>query len=359
MTKRCTCARGERRVLGRAAAWLGAVGVLGVTGWGQITPTRTYYTVGGRVEVAVRDPGPDPKEPAGESVRPAEAAPGAALEIALHRSGEAAAIETASVLAGRVDLAALFPRLWKGEKPELLRAQLRRAGVAVGPPVVLQPLTAPARATPLDPSGVRQRFTPGAPAYFGGLRVYVDKQVVLVTTLGGMQIELAPEAAPNTAWNFRQLVEGGFYAGLTFHRVIGGDTPETGYVAQAGDPLGTGEGGPGYAIDLEPSTMLHDVGVVSMARLPAPDTAGSQFFICLSRARCVPLDGGYAAFGRVVKGMEVVRAIAAAPTDARERPLTPIVITAAGLVDAPPIRADGESAVPAAGDGGGKEDVGR
>lgn len=318
---------------------------------GQITPSRTYYAVGGRVEVTVRDPGPEPREPAGGAASPGEDAGGAALEIALHRPGEPAAIETASVLAGRVDLAALFPRLWKGEKPELLRAQLRRAGVAVGPPVVLQPLTAPARATPLDPSGVRQRFTPGAPAYFGGLRVYVDKRVAMVTTLGAMQIELVPEAAPNTAWNFRQLVEGGFYTGLTFHRVIGGDTPETGYVAQAGDPLGTGEGGPGYAIDLEPSTMPHDVGVVSMARLPAPDTAGSQFFICLSRARCVPLDGGYAAFGRVVKGMEVVRAIAAAPTDARERPLTPIVITSAGLVDAPPIRSDGEPVAPEAGGG--------
>jgi peptidyl-prolyl cis-trans isomerase B (cyclophilin B) len=243
----------------------------------------------------------------------------------------------ASVIPGVVDLAALFPRLWKSEKPELLRAQLRKGDKPIGPPIVLQPMTAPARAAPADPTGVRQRFSPGSPAYFGGVRVYVDQRVVMTTSLGEMEIALRPDAAPNTVWNFRHLVEGGFYNGLTFHRLIVGDTPENGYVAQAGDPMGTGEGGPGYSIALEASALPHDVGVVSMARLAAPDTAGSQFFICLSRARCAALDGGYAAFGRVVRGMEVVRAMAGASVDPRDRPIKPIVIQVARLVDAPPL----------------------
>ncbi len=300
----------------------------------QLTPARTYYPVGGRIEVSASVPEPWADAPPGTNAASPD------LHIALYLPQFKDPIEIASVIPGVVDLAALFPRLWKNDKPELLRAQLRVGSTSLGPPLVLQPMTAPARATPADPTGVRQRFAPGTPAYFGGLRVYVDKRVLMTTTLGEMEIALKPEAAPNTAWNFRHLVEGGFYNGLTFHRLIVGDTPENGYVAQAGDPMGTGEGGPGYSIPLESSNLPHDVGVVSMARLTAPDTAGSQFFICLSRARCAALDGGYAAFGRVVRGIEVVRAMAGAAVDPRDKPIKPIVIQRARLIDAPPMGVD-------------------
>ncbi|MBE5039626.1 peptidylprolyl isomerase [Ructibacterium gallinarum] len=119
------------------------------------------------------------------------------------------------------------------------------------------------------------------------------------------QIELLPEYAPETAANFEKLVRQGFYDGLTFHRVIDG------FMAQGGDPMGNGMGGSGKNIPGEFSangfpqnTLSHQRGVISMARSSHPDSASSQFFICYDDASF--LDGQYAAFGRVTKGMETV-----------------------------------------------------
>jgi peptidyl-prolyl cis-trans isomerase B (cyclophilin B) len=241
------------------------------------------------------------------------------------------------VLPGLVDLASLFPSLWKGDNPQVQYAQVRLDGKRIGAPVVLQPLLTPQRATPTDPRGQTVRFALSGPAAHTGLRAYVEKRVVLDTSAGEIQIALRPDAAPNTAWNFRHLAEGGFYTGTTFHRVVAGASPEQGFVLQAGDPLGTGTGGPGYSIDLENSPLPHDFGVVSMARLANPDTAGSQFFICLSRQRCQSLDGAYASFGKVVGGEETVRAIARTRVTPDDKPLEPTIIRAVRLVDAPPL----------------------
>ncbi|MGQ0628370.1 MAG: peptidylprolyl isomerase [Phycisphaerales bacterium] len=276
-------------------------------------------------------------------------------EVLLHKTGVAEPIAKAPVLPGKVDLSTLFPLLWTTTEPTLLQAQLVVGGVRVGPPLVLQPLLTPQRATPTDARGLGVRFSTTGPAYYAGLRVYTQKNVVLESTVGEIEIALRPDAAPNTCWNFRELVAGGFYEETPFHRVVGptqprpgqdaADAANDGFMIQTGDALGTGLGGPGYCIPLEKSTLPHDFGVVSMARLAHPDTAGSQFFIGLSRKATAPLDGAYAAFGQVVRGGEVVRAIASAETAPPDnRPLSPAVITRARLVDAPPF---GEGLPPA------------
>lgn len=132
-------------------------------------------------------------------------------------------------------------------------------------------------------------------------------------------IELEPKIAPNTVANFISLVEDGFYDGLIFHRVI------PGFMVQGGDPDGTGMGGPDYSIKGEFSSngfenaMTHEPGVLSMARTNEPDSAGSQFFIMVEQA--THLDGDYAAFGKVIEGMDVVEKIVAVERDGGDKPL--------------------------------------
>ncbi len=133
--------------------------------------------------------------------------------------------------------------------------------------------------------------------------------------------ELYPEIAPNTVANFVNLVEDGFYDGLIFHRVIAG------FMIQGGDPQGSGMGGPGYSIKGEfaangfrKNTLKHSRGVLSMARAMNPNSAGSQFFVM--HADAPHLDGQYAAFGKVIEGMDTVDAIAATETGYQDRPVT-------------------------------------
>lgn len=131
--------------------------------------------------------------------------------------------------------------------------------------------------------------------------------------------ELYPDKAPNTVNNFLSLVESGYYNGLIFHRVI------EGFMIQGGDPTGTGMGGPGYHIKGEfasngfiENDIPHERGVLSMARAQHPDSAGSQFFVMHEDADY--LDGQYAAFGKVIEGMETVDEIAEVKTDWNDRP---------------------------------------
>ena len=145
--------------------------------------------------------------------------------------------------------------------------------------------------------------------------------IVTITMANGdvMKAELYPEIAPNTVNNFISLVKSGFYDGLNFHRVI------RGFMIQGGCPQGTGMGGPGYSIKGEfsqngfPNALAHTPGVLSMARAMHPDSAGSQFFIMHEAAP--HLDGSYAAFGKVIEGMDAVNKIAETPTDYSDRPM--------------------------------------
>ncbi|MBO4884262.1 MAG: peptidylprolyl isomerase [Clostridia bacterium] len=136
---------------------------------------------------------------------------------------------------------------------------------------------------------------------------------------GVIKAELYPDIAPITVENFLSLAEKGFYDGLIFHRVI------SGFMIQGGDPTGTGMGGPGHTIKGEfrangvVNNIRHERGVLSMARSMMPDSAGSQFFIMHKTSP--HLDGQYAAFGRVIEGIEVVDRIASAKTDRNDRPI--------------------------------------
>ena len=147
--------------------------------------------------------------------------------------------------------------------------------------------------------------------------------IVTITMEDGsvMKAELYPEIAPESVNNFVTLIQKGFYDGLIFHRVI------SGFMIQGGDPEGMGYGGPGYHIKGEfringfENNLKHTEGVLSMARAQDPDSAGSQFFIMHKDSPF--LDGQYAAFGKLIEGMEVVNKIAEVQTDYNDKPVAP------------------------------------
>lgn len=145
-----------------------------------------------------------------------------------------------------------------------------------------------------------------------------------IKDMGDIVIALDTKAAPNTVKNFLSLADSGFYDGLIFHRVI------SGFMIQGGDPNGNGSGDPGYSIKGEftnngfTNDLKHVRGVISMARAQDPNSAGSQFFIMHADADY--LDGEYAAFGKVISGMEIVDKIAAVSTDGLDKPETDVVI---------------------------------
>lgn len=151
-------------------------------------------------------------------------------------------------------------------------------------------------------------------------------QIVLDTTLGKITLDMLPNVAPGHCTNMLALAKIGYYDGLIFHRVI------KGFMIQGGCPEGSGTGGPGYTINAEFNATPHEPGVLSMARTSEPNSAGSQFFICLEK---VPhLDRQYSAFGRTADAasLEVVKKIGAVATGPQDRPRTPVTITKATVV---------------------------
>ncbi len=148
-------------------------------------------------------------------------------------------------------------------------------------------------------------------------------QAVLNTNQGAIELELYPGEAPKTVENFTKLAADGFYDGLTFHRVI----PD--FMIQAGCPLGTGSGGPGYEFEDEFNEHKVDRGALAMANA-GPNTNGSQFFIVTAEA--APwLDGKHTVFGRVTSGQDVVDRISMVARDARDQPLEPVTIDSVEL----------------------------
>ena len=153
-----------------------------------------------------------------------------------------------------------------------------------------------------------------------------NNPIVTITMEDGSQMiaELYPEIAPETVKNFVSLIQKGFYDGLTFHRII------KGFMIQGGCPEGTGTGGPGYHIKGEFSgngfknDLKHAKGVLSMARAMDPNSAGSQFFIMHENSP--HLDGQYAAFGKVIEGLDTVDYIANTKTNFMDQPVSPVVI---------------------------------
>ncbi|MGH7177030.1 MAG: peptidylprolyl isomerase [Tepidisphaeraceae bacterium] len=166
---------------------------------------------------------------------------------------------------------------------------------------------------------------------------------ILKTQKGELTLGFYYDVAPNTVDNFVALAAGGFYDGLTFHRIV------PGFVIQGGDPRGDGTGGPGYRIDAEFNDREHRPGVLSMARegdplerqgaMPrgeAAHSAGSQFFICLDYEKTRQLDRRYTAFARIVDGMSVVEELGKTPVDENDRPTTPLVIESVKILPVTP-----------------------
>jgi len=263
------------------------------------------------------------------------------------------------VRAGRFDLLALLPDIAELDRAAWLQALL--GGEPSGTPLIVQPLLSrqvPQVVRETLPTGARMsRITgwrdeldqpqePGVDAapprpalpVRSGLRIYTDKDLLLETSEGNIRIALRPDHAPNTAFNMRHLAGGGFYRDIPFHRIVPLDRSGQPFVIQAGDPSGTGSGGPGYWLPIERSELPHDFGVISMARDLPVDSAGSQFFICLSRAGTARLDGNYCAFGQTVSGADVILRIA--ETELADvttgRPRTAPVLRDVRLVPAPP-----------------------
>jgi cyclophilin family peptidyl-prolyl cis-trans isomerase len=258
------------------------------------------------------------------------------------------------------------------------------AGGAIGAPIVVLPARSPARyedgltarlrraAASGDGERARQiasllprqreelRTTvelvqPAGREVFGAW-VFVDERVVLETAAGAIEIELAWDEAPRTAAWFRGLAAEGVYAGTVFHRIAGGVGADDGLNArfvQGGDPTNTGRGGVGRSVGFERTGVGHVRGVVSLARLPTrPNSGSSQFLICVREAS--ELDGRFAAFGRVVRGMDAVDTIAAMPRamdvvggggladgagGGLERPIEPVVVEGVRLWPGPALAA--------------------
>lgn len=318
------------------------VGVQAERAEAQVVPERLYYGVDRRVPVVVHAP----EGFVGE------------LTIRLHEIGTGRVVAESAAAEGRADLAGLLPVLWEGGLTRAHLAQLYADGEALGAPVVVQPLLTPDRAALVDPTTMRpsddpraqpvfeserrpvlaQRGQAGSSArevVFSGLRLYVDKEVVFETTEGEIVFRMRPDHAPNTVFSMLHLVEGGFYTDVIVHRVLAALPDGRPFVVQFGDPTGGGAGGPGYCIDLEPSGLAHDFGVLSMARGTDPNSNGSQVFICLSREGTSFLDGKYTAFAEAVSGAEAIRAIAATPVEDGDRPIDPPVVLRAYTRDAP------------------------
>ncbi|HWO57835.1 MAG TPA: peptidylprolyl isomerase [bacterium] len=198
---------------------------------------------------------------------------------------------------------------------------LTSLALLAGPVAAQDNKTAPAESREVKPKP-EVAVDPAAPYKHITFAKGEKPRVVVETTMGKMVLELWPDVAPKHCQSFVYLVGKHYYDSVSFHRII------PGFVIQGGDPQGTGMGGPGYTIPAEFSdTLKHDLGILSMARTPDPNSAGSQFFICLSRERTKNLDKQYTIFGKVVEGLDVVEAIGKVKTGPGDRPVTPVLMT--------------------------------
>jgi len=248
---------------------------------------------------------------------------------------EGRVIESADGLQpGVLDLGELLPSIWTLKS--VARAQLIADGVAIATPLVIQPLISPKfprsgvsdtgnpRVIGFDDEPLneedREQFESlredGAwpkslPTMNSGIKIYSDRDVVVeVEGMDDMRIVLGPEYAPNTAWNFRDLAENGFYDDTIFHRIFPINMNGDRMWIMGGDPSGSGMGTAGKCIAMEPSTLPHDLGVLSMTRGADPNSASSRFLICLSRPATAAFDGQYASFGWIAAGSKTLAKLA-------------------------------------------------
>ena len=287
----------------------------------QLTPNREYYGINRSIPMTVTTP----------------SNAGGEVEIALYEPESKQTVSKVAAGRGGIDLASLFPVLWTSPDPQTYYAQLVVGGVEVGSPVVLIPMLSPRTATrTATDNGSGVMFSPDSNRAYSGIRAYTDRHIVFETTLGEVELALRPDKAPNTCKHILDLVEGGFYTDIKVHRIVANAGNGHPFVVQFGDPTGMGNGGPGAMIDLEPSDLPHDFGVVSMARTASPDTNGSQMFLCLSREGTQFLDGKYTSFGCTVRGDDTLIALEQVPTDKNGRAKNMPVVLRGYTVPAPP-----------------------
>ena len=286
----------------------------------QLVPLRTYNGIGRPFRVSVR----------------LSAAELANCEVRLLAAVTQLDEGHAKITSREFDLAKLFPDLWKTTTPHVQYAQLFISNKPVGPALVLQPILNPSISRLKEDKKTVEFVADEDGPMYNGIRAYVDQHIVLDTTLGQMEFRLRPDAAPNTVWNIRELVRGGYYTETLWHRIVAKRKDGTAFVIQGGDPTGTGSGGPGFAYPLENSALPHDFGVISIARSTDPNTNGGQIFVCLSRDGTKHLDGKYASFGEAVRGADAILKTAAMPVGKNDRPENPPRIRSARLVDANP-----------------------
>lgn len=306
----------------------------------QLTPGREYYGVNRAIPMTISTP----------------INAGGEIEIALYDPDSGDAIQRVAAARGGVDLAGLFPILWSSTTPATLNAQLIVGGTKIGSPVVLIPMLTPRSAEityspdvkfkstrpglrPSAPNGARPKgvlFTPESGRAFSGIRAYTDRHIVFETSAGEVELALRPDKAPNTCRHILDLVEGGYYTDIKVHRILAPPNSANPFVIQFGDPTGMGNGGPGMMIDLEPSDLPHQFGIVSMARTSDPDTNGSQVFLCLSRAGTQFLDGKYTSFGCTVRGDDTLIALEQTATNTQGRANVLPVVIRGYTIPAPP-----------------------
>lgn len=259
--------------------------------------------------------------------------------IELINPATAQVIESRPVKPGEVNLAEIFPRLWTNDNGQVFYLQAVSGKERVGPSLVLVPMVAPRYATKAERDGTPQVSPVPKTRLLSGYWVYTDQRAVVKTGKGELVFALRPDAAPNSVENFRSLVDRQFYSGIRVHRIVslsGRTLPD---ILQFGDPTGTGQGGPGYFIDYEPSPLRHGFGSLSFARTSEPNSAGSQVIVAFGREAAPQLDGKYTVFGQLVFGADALAAIAKTPVDADGTPREPLIIESVKLVDAPPLGA--------------------
>ncbi len=286
-----------------------------------LTPDRLYYQVDRPIPIQIKDDQAGVRE-----------------VVLLTASNAEVTRATLDENARVADLAAMFPNLF--DLREVHYAQLLINDAPTGAPLTLQPMvTRPSVVLKFKgrtPS-VQGWNDPGSNAVMSGFRIYVESNVNLQTTAGDITIAMRPDHAPNTVWNFMDLAANGFYTHVPFHRVVAQAGNGHPFVIQAGDPSGTGGGGCAFNIDLEPSTLPHDLGVISMARQGHDvNTASSQFFLCLSRQGTSFLDVQYTSFGQTIEGIDVIQTLAAVQVGPGDRPLEMPLIQTASLQRAEP-----------------------
>ena len=295
-------------------------------------------TSGARAQLHAALPCAHVKKPIAVTLDVPEKSGGDDVAVELINAATGQVIESRPAKPGENDLADLFRRLWTTDSPQVLLAQAVIAKARIGAPLVLVPMVAPPYAAKVERDG-KPQLGPPPPAksrVLSGYWLFADQRVQVVTSKGTLVFALRTDAAPNSVRNFRDLVDKQFYDGIKVHRIAalsGRTMPD---IVQFGDPTGTGQGGPGWFIDYEPSPLKHGFGSLSFARTSEPNSAGSQVIITLGREAAPQLDGKYTVFGQLVSGAETLNAIAKTPVDADGKPREAMTIESARLVDAPP-----------------------